>query len=99
MPFYFHVGAVYKGLFPGRDHDQFGVVFGMGSYSRDKANAETAHGIYIHQTTEAVVEVDYRFQVNRWAYIQPFYQYIIRPNGTGETSDLGVVGIQMAITF
>lgn len=99
MPFYFQTGAVYKGLIPGRDFDQLGAVFGFGNYSNDKIQAENAAGIDVHQTYEAVVEVDYRIQLNRWAYVQPFWQYIIRPNGTGQTGNLNIFGLQMAVNF
>lgn len=99
MPFYFQTGLVYKGLIPGRDFDQLGAVIGYGSYSYDKIQAENADGISVHQTYEAVIEIDYRLQLNRWAYVQPFWQYIIRPNGTGQTGNLNIFGLQMAVNF
>lgn len=99
MPFYFQTGLVYKGLIPTRDYDQFGAVIGYGNYSYDKIQSENMAGISTHQTYEAVIEVDYRLQVNRWMYVQPFWQYIIRPNGTGQTGNLNILGLQMAVNF
>lgn len=99
MPFYFQTGLVYKGLIPTRDYDQLGAAIGYGNYSYDKIQAENTEGIAVHQTYEAVVEIDYRLQLNRWAYVQPFWQYIIRPNGTGQTANANIFGLQMAVNF
>ncbi|MDD5199957.1 MAG: carbohydrate porin [Terrimicrobiaceae bacterium] len=99
MPFYAHAGLVYKGLLPGRDKDQLGVAFGYGNYSFDKIVAEQDAGKSIHQTYEAVAEADYRVQVTRFVYVQPFWQYIIRPNGAGLVQNANIFGLHMCVTF
>ncbi len=99
MPLYFHAGLVYKGLIPTRDADQIGVVFGYGNYSYYKIVAENARGVSVHQTYEAVLEFDYRLQVTKFAYVQPFLQYLIRPNGTGLVENATVLGLQMGVIF
>jgi carbohydrate-selective porin OprB len=99
MPFYFHTGLVYKGLIPGRDKDQLGVAFALGTYSYYKIVAEDDAGKTIHQTNEAVLEVDYRVQINRFVYVQPFWQYLIRPNGTGMVDNANILGVHMGVTF
>jgi len=99
MPFYFQTGLVYKGLIPGRDKDQLGVAFGLGSYSYYKIVAEEDAGKTIHQTNEAVVEADYRAQLTNFVYVQPFWQYIIRPNGTGMVNNANIFGLHMGVTF
>jgi porin len=99
MPFYFHAGLVYKGLIPTRDADQLGVVFGYGNYSYYKIVAENARGVSTHQTYEAVLEFDYRLQLTKFAYLQPFLQYLIRPNGTGLVENATVLGLQMGVVF
>jgi carbohydrate-selective porin OprB len=99
MPFYFQTGLVYKGLIPGRDQDQLGVVFGLGSYSYYKIVAEENAGKTIHQTNEAVVEADYRAQLTKFVYVQPFWQYIIRPDGTGMVNNANIFGLHMGVTF
>ena len=43
--------------------------------------------------------MDYRFQVNRWAYIQPFIQYLIRPGGTDSVANATAIGVHMAVQF
>lgn len=98
MPFYFHTGLVYKGLIPSRNKDQLGVAFALGSYSNDKLqNGQAA--ARPQQTTEAVLELDYRVQINKFSYIQPFLQYLIRPNGTGQIENATILGLQMGVNF
>lgn len=99
MPFYFHTGAVYKGLIPGRDNDQAGVAFALGNYSYDKILDDYRDHRTVHQTYEGVIEGDYRFQVNRWAFVQPFVQYVIRPGGTGLVGNATVVGLHFGLEF
>ena len=98
VPFYLQTGLVYKGLIPTRDADQFGVAFGYGEYSYYKQLADERRGRAI-QTFEGVVEFSYRVQLNKWAYVQPDLQYIIRPNGTGLTQNATVLGFQLGVTF
>ena len=99
LPFYFQTGLVYKGLIPTRDNDQFGVAFALGNYSYYKILSEYNSGIGVHQTYEGVVEIDYRFQINKWAYIQPNFQYIIRPGGTGLVQNDAILGFQVGVNF
>lgn len=51
------------------------------------------------QVYEAVLEFDYRIQVNKWFYAQPVLQYIIRPNGTGLVENATVLGFQLGLIF
>ena len=99
LPFYFHAGLVYQGLIPGRDEDLFGLAFGQGVYSEAKLQAENAAGLGIHQTSEAVLEMDYRWQVAPFAYVQPFWQYLIRPGGTGQTANANIFGLHFGVNF
>jgi len=98
MPFYFHTGLVYKGLIPTRDDDQLGVAFAYGNYSYDKQIADENAGKAI-QDYEGVLEFSYRIQVNKWAYVQPDLQYIIRPGATGNIANSTVLGFQLGVTF
>jgi carbohydrate-selective porin OprB len=97
-PFYFQTGLIYKGLIPTRDHDQLGVAFAYGNYSYYKQIADEEAGKAV-QSYEGVLEFDYRVQVNKWAYVQPTLQYIIRPNGTGLVPNATVIGMQLGVTF
>lgn len=98
MPFYFHTGLVYKGLIPTRDMDQLGAAFAFGNYSFDKLQADEAAG-RSQQTMEAVLELDYRLQINKFCYAQPFLQYLIRPGGSGQIENATILGLQMGVTF
>ncbi len=99
MPFYFHTGLVYKGLIPGRDKDQLGVAFAYGNYSYYKILDDYDDGRSTHQTYEALVEIDYRVQLSKFLYVQPFWQYIVRPNGTGSIGNANILGLHMGVTF
>jgi carbohydrate-selective porin OprB len=99
LPFYAHAGLVYKGLIPGRDNDKLGVAFGLGNYSFDKIQAEENAGKSIRQTYEAVMEADYRVQVTKFVVVQPFWQYIVRPGGTGLVGNANILGVHMEVTF
>lgn len=99
VPFFFYTGLVYKGLIPTRDQDQLGIAFSYGNYSYYKIQAEQDAGKTVHQTYEALVEADYRFQVTKFAYVQPFWQYIIRPNGTGLVENANIFGLHMGVNF
>ncbi len=99
MPFYFQSGLIYKGLIPTRDQDQAGVAFALGNYSYDKIQADYRAERTTHQTYEAVAEVDYRVQLNKWAFVQPFLQYLIRPGGTGLVQNATVLGLHFGLEF
>ncbi len=98
LPFYFQTGLVYKGLIPTRDNDQLGVAIAYGNYSCYKQIADEERGRPT-QNYEAVLEFDYRIQVNKWSYVQPVLQYIIRPSGTGLVENATVLGMQLGVTF
>jgi len=99
VPFYFHAGLVYKGLIPTRDDDQLGVGFAYGNYSFDNIQALQAKGNVNQPNYTAVLEVDYRIQINKWAYVQPLLQYIIQPNGTGSIENDTILGVHMGVDF
>jgi len=99
MPFFFYTGVVYEGLVPGRDRDQAGVAFAYGNYSYAQIVAERRSGESVVRTNEAVVEFDYRFQVNRWSFIQPFAQYVMRPGGNGQVANATVLGLHFGVNF
>jgi len=99
LPFYFHSGLVYRGLIPGRNEDQLGVAFAYGQYSYYQILSRREAGNAIQQTYESVLEFDYRIQVNRFAYVQPSLQYLIRPGGTGLIENATVLGVHLGVTF
>jgi len=99
LPFFFYTGLVYEGLIPTRDHDQAGVAFALGNYSYDQIQADRREGKQVVPTYEGVLEFEYRVQVNKWSYVQPFLQYVIRPGGTGQVANATVLGLHFGVTF
>ena len=98
MPFYFQTGLIYEGLIPHRDKDQLGLAWAYGSYSYDSIQVEQQRN-RPQRTYQAVLEIDYRVQINQWAYVQPSLQYIIRPGGNGLIENATVLGAQFGVTF
>ena len=97
-PFYFYTGLIYKGLIPTRDQDQLGVAFAYGNFSQfNQANQEANNRPV--QTYEAGLECGYRIQLNKWAFVQPFIEYIIRPGGAGIVDNATVLGMYFRVNF
>ena len=98
VPLQASLGAIYTGLFPGRNNDRliFGATYGR--LSKDFADEQKARGggrpIY-----EMPIELGYRVQLNRFAYIQPDVQYVVRPGGTGNIPNATVLGVQFGASF
>jgi porin len=98
VPFQVNIGLNYKGLFPSRDRDRTILHFIYGDISRDYARSVRVPGGHLAES-EKVVEIAHRFQLTRWSYFQPDIQYVIDPGGTGDISDVVVIGAQMGFTF
>jgi carbohydrate-selective porin OprB len=99
LPFYFHTGLVYRGLIPTRDNDQLMAAFSFGQYSFFNIEALQQKGNVNQPNYTGVLEVDYRIQLNKWAYLQPYLQYIIQPNGTGALENATILGVMAGVTF
>lgn len=98
MQFYVLGGLIYKGLIPGRDKDQTGLAFAYGSYSFEAADADRNRG-KDPRTYQAVLEMDYRIQVNRFAYAQPLVQYIMNPGARGLVNNDLILGVHFGVNF
>lgn len=94
---YIGIGAVYTGLFNGRDQDQFGVALAMARNGDDFNTSLTNAGI--PRGPETNLEVSYYIQVNDWLSLQPDIQYIINPGGTGELENAFVGGVRFSISY
>jgi len=99
MPFYFHTGLIYKGLLPTRDNDQTMCSFALGQYSVYNIRNLQAEGTANQPNSTAVLEFGHRVQLNSWAYIQPFLQYIIKPNGTNTIENTTILGMTAGVNF
>ena len=98
MPYFFVAGIVSKGLIPKleKDRTSFGVAYGR--FSSDLRKKQRAEGLS-QQTQETVLELNHRFTVNPWFYIQPMVQYVITPKGISSTSNAWVFGLQSEVVF
>lgn len=97
--FYFHSGLVYTGLIPGRDKDLAMFSIAYGAYSIANINSLQDAGTVDQPNYTVFLEGGYRFAINRWAFVQPFAQYVIRPNGTGAVQNAAILGFATGITF
>jgi len=88
--FYTQAGLVYRGLLPRRDRDELMAGAAVGQYG---AAAAPSAG------QSVVVEAGYRVRLNDWAYVQPFAQYIARPDGTSEVADAAILGLFLGVDF
>ena len=98
-PFYFQSGLVYEGLIPTRDADKLMFSIAYGSYSFENIQALQENGRVNQPNYSLVLEWDYRLQINKWAYFQPFVQYFIQPNGTGAVQNATILGFAYAVSF
>jgi len=98
LPFQVNSGIVYKGLVPMRDNDITMLGFVYGNFSDDYAETISATGAGT-PSYEIALEAGYRFQITKFAYVQPNLQWIINPAGTGNIPNALVLGAQMNVTF
>lgn len=99
FPFYFQSGLVYTGLIPGRDEDQTMFSIAYGSYSYYNIENLQNKGNPNQPNYTIFLEGGYRFQINKWAFLQPFIQYEIRPAGTGLVQNATILGFSTGLTF
>jgi NADH dehydrogenase len=104
LPLYFTAGASARGPLDARPRDAISVGVATGYFSDELQRAQR-NGLLVPpeggvQDHETVVELTYRFDLRRGAYfIQPDFQYIVRPGGTGHLPDAPVFGAQFGINF
>jgi porin len=104
LPLFVTAGVSARGLFDSRPRDavSFGVASGQFSNELQRAQQDgrlvrPEGGVQDH---ENVVELSYRIDLRRGAYfIQPDFQYIVRPGGTGRLPNALVFGAQFGINF
>jgi len=97
-PFYFQSGLVYKGLIPSRDKDLTMFALAYGNYSYYNLLEDRQNGDSL-STYTIFLEWGYRVQLNKWAFFQPFLQYAIRPNGSGDVRNATILGVYTGVAF
>lgn len=99
FPFYFQTGLVYTGLIPRRDQDLTMFSIAYGSYSYNNIESLQNAGKTNQPNYTIFLEGGYRIQINKWAFLQPFAQYEIRPSGTGAIKNAAILGFYTGLTF
>ena len=91
-------GLSYRGLFPGRTNDALSFISAYGRYSSDLRDSQRAIGAP-RQSSEVLLELNYRAQITPWLFIQPDIQAIIRPRGRSDIDDALVIGFAIGISL
>ena len=104
LPLYFTAGVSARGLFDARPRDALSLGVATGYFSNELQQAQKDGRLLPPeggvQTHETVMELTYRFDLRKGAYfIQPDFQYIIQPGGTGRLPNAPVAGLQLGINF
>jgi porin len=87
------IGLNYQGLFSGRDDDTAGIAVTT-SHASDKYRMQNGS-----DSTETVVELTYRAQLQPWLAVQPSVQYIGNPNMDPALKDAWVAGMRVEISL
>lgn len=96
--FYVQGGFAYEGAIPHRDSDQLLLGMAIGQYSYYDLMEARSEG-EPEATNTILFELGYRIKVNEWCFIQPFGQYIVRPDGTPEVANASIIGVSMGLDF
>jgi porin len=103
--FVFDGGFNYQGLLPGRDADIVGIGVAYARISRDIRRSErldaAINGTFYSGFSEheTVLEAFYSLELNKWWTVQPDFQWIFNPGGTGANPDAVVIGLRTMIVF
>ena len=95
---YYGAGLVYRGLFPGRDEDSFGIGFSTGVNGDKFKQAQALAGQPVTDSETELIAA-YSAQVTRWLRLQPVVQYFIDPGTDPAADNAFVVGIRVGALF
>ncbi len=95
---YAGLGAVYTGLFPGRDEDQIGFAMALAENGSPYKRALAMSSSFA-DSREVNLELTYRAQITPWLALQPDIQYIINPGTDPALDDALVVGLRAEISL
>jgi porin len=83
-------GWLSQGLLPGRPLDVLAIGFVRSSF-----NSQLNPGL----NPEAVLELNYSFNLNANHPLQPVLQWVLNPGGTGQLNDILAAGLQLQLQF
>ena len=103
-PLFFTAGLVVRGFLDSRPRDAIAVGVARGTFSKHLQHAQEqgmlmgpVPGVMTHET---VAEANYRFDFDKSAFfVQPGFQYIFRPGGTGTAKNAAVIATQIGFHF
>lgn len=87
------LGLHYQGLFDGRDGDTAGIAVTT-SHASSKYRRLNAS-----ESSETVIEITYRAQLQPWLSIQPMVQRILNPNMDATLRDAWAAGVRFEVAF
>ncbi len=90
VPLFLAGGWLSQGLLPGRPLDVLALGFGRSSF-----NSQLNPGL----NPEAVLELNYSFNLNANLTLQPVLQWVLNPGGTGQLNDILAAGLQVQLQF
>ena len=91
-------GLVSEGIFSSRPEDSINFGIAFGEYSSDLRKLQERNGEK-RQYNETLLEINYKAQLSDFFFIQPNFQYVIRPSGFKDISDAFVIGVQSGVRF
>ena len=83
-------GWLGQGLVPGRPLDVLALGYGRSSF-----NSQLNPGL----TAEAVLELNYSFNLTANLSLQPVLQWVLNPGGSGQVDDILAAGLQLQLQF
>jgi porin len=98
LPYFLNFGLVYEGLCSKRPDDKTSLGMYSAWWGGALRDAQRAAGL-ASQGNETDIEFNHQFQINRWFYMRPNIQFVVRPNGNPSIKSALVLGMEMGITF
>ena len=95
LDYSYSLGLRYKGLLPGRDEDEFGILLTRG-HAGAKFRQAAATPL---ETSETALEITYRAKITPWLAIQPTLQRIVNPGLDPTVRDAWIAGARFEIAF
>jgi len=92
------LGLLYQGLFDGRDDDAAGIAVTTSHAGSKYRDAQLLLGATT-DSSETVVEINYRAQLQPWLSVQPLVQRIFNPNMDATLRYALVAGMRVEVAF
>ena len=92
------LGLLYQGLFDGRDDDTAGIAVTTSHASSKHRDSQLILG-NATDSSETVIEITYRAQLQPWLSVQPMVQRIFNPNMDAALRDAWVAGMRLEVAF